>query len=239
MKIAILSDIHGNMEALQAVGESYDELWVLGDLVNYGPNPGEVVDFVRRHAAVVVRGNHDHAIGTGENPRCSAAFTEMAREVQAYTERVLSDEQRAYLRSLPLSARRVVGNTSFFLCHATPSVPLFKYLPASAALWAPEVQSADADVFWVGHTHLPFSLEVGAKRVVNPGSVCQSKHGLPHSCFAIYEHGHIRLESVAYDVNETVKKVQALPVSADVISRLVAVLQTGLPPTNACDRSPR
>jgi len=83
MKIVVVSDIHGNPEALKAVPESWDELCALGDLVNYGPNPGEVVDFARKNAAVVVCGDHDPTIGAGTDPRCSPAFREMAQTMQA------------------------------------------------------------------------------------------------------------------------------------------------------------
>jgi predicted phosphodiesterase len=74
MRIGIVSDLHGNLEARSSLPEQFDELWVLGDLVNYGPNPAEVVDFVRAKASLAVRGNHDHAIGFGEDARCSARF---------------------------------------------------------------------------------------------------------------------------------------------------------------------
>ncbi len=113
MRIAIISDIHGNLEALKAVTLPCDELWVLGDLVNDGPNPCEVVEFVRRNASLVVRGNHDHAIGFGVDSRCSAAFREMARAMQVYSESVLNDGQKAFLRELPLTAQlTVIGFSS-------------------------------------------------------------------------------------------------------------------------------
>ena len=83
MKIGIISDIHGNLEALSSLPESFDELWVLGDLVNYGPNPVEVIDYVNANASVVIRGNHDHAVGLTEDPRCSAPFRRMARAMQS------------------------------------------------------------------------------------------------------------------------------------------------------------
>jgi predicted phosphodiesterase len=66
MKVVIISDIHGNFDALRALREDHDELWVLGDLVNYGPEPGEVVAAVMAKAAVVVRGNHDDAVVSPE-----------------------------------------------------------------------------------------------------------------------------------------------------------------------------
>ena len=62
MRISIISDLHANLEALSALPRDYDELWVLGDLVNYGPNPAEIIDFVRSHASMIIRGNHDHSV---------------------------------------------------------------------------------------------------------------------------------------------------------------------------------
>src|ERR1017187_8104842 len=104
MKLLIVSDIHANLEALQAVlAESYDELWVLGDLGNYGPNPVEVVDLVRLHASLIVQGNHDYAIGNGAEPKCSGAFREMACAMQNYTEPLInadrSEEHTSELQS--------------------------------------------------------------------------------------------------------------------------------------------
>jgi putative phosphoesterase len=233
MKIVILSDIHGNIEALRAITEPCDELWVLGDLVNYGPNPAEVVDFVRRNAALVVRGNHDHAIGTGEDPRCSAAFREMARAMQSFTEPVLSRDERAYLRQLPRTARRSVDGREFFVCHATPSDPLFDYCPPDSARWASEANAAKADIVLVGHTHLPFVLECGSKRVVNPGSVGQPKHGTPEASYAVWEDGIISLRSRPYPVEDTIRKVLALPVDTSLKTQLADVLRAGAPPVRA------
>lgn len=227
MKIAILSDIHGNIDALKSVAESWDELWVLGDLVNYGPDPGGVIEFVRQKAAVVVRGNHDHAVGAGENPRCSPAFREMAHAMQAYSESVLTAEQKSYLRQLPLSAQREADGRRFFLCHAAPADPLFKYGPPEPAFWTPEMASVNADILLVGHTHLPFVMDLGAKCVANPGSVGQPKHGTPEACYALWEDGAITLRSCRYPVEETVRKVLALPVDMCIRRALAHVLETG------------
>ena len=227
MKIAIISDIHGNLEALQAITEPWDELWVLGDLVNYGPNPSEVVDFVRRHATVVVRGNHDHAIGYGVAPQCSAPFREMAQATQVYTESILSDEQRAFLRELPLTADRTVEGRRFFLCHAVPSDPLYRYRPPESSAWAVEAGRVDASVILAGHTHLPFQATFGGRQVVNPGSVGQPKHGFPQACYAVWEDGQFLLKSQPYDSAATVRKVLALPISKPIASRLADVLIRG------------
>jgi putative phosphoesterase len=238
LKIAILSDIHGNLEALEAITGSFDELWVLGDLVNYGPDPAAAVDFVRKHAALVICGNHDHAIGFGADPRCSPAFREAARAMQAYTESVLSDGQKAYLRQLPLTAEREAAGKRFFLCHAAPSDPLFQYSPAEPAFWKPEAAPVNADVLLTGHTHLPFILDLGTQLVVNPGSVGQPKHGRCEACYAVWEDGRVTLKSQPYDVDATIGKLLGLPIEASIRQQLAEVLRSGSPTIAGLDASP-
>jgi protein phosphatase len=230
MKLLIVSDIHANLEALQAVlAESHDELWVLGDLVNFGPNPSEVVELIRKQASVVVQGNHDYAVGIGSNPKCSIAFREMAHAMQYYTEALLNPDQRAFLRNLPHTAARTIDGYRFFLCHATPLDPLFHYCPAEPARWAPEIEGLQADVVLTGHTHVPFTMNVGEQQIVNPGSVGQPKHGAPVACYALWEDGSLSLKSCPYPVEETVEKIFTLPVPNGIRSQLAAVLRSGSP----------
>jgi len=235
MRILILSDLHGNLEALRAIQASepsWDELWVLGDVVNYGPDPAEVVEFVRRHATLVIRGNHDHALGYGADPRCSAAFREMARVMQGYTAGVLSQEQKEWLRGLPLTASRVVGGESFFLCHAAPSDPLYAYLPPDPDVWRQQLSDIPAGTVLAGHTHLPSVLEANGRRLVNPGSVGQPKQGVAEACYAVWEDGQLTLKSSPYEVEATVRKVLALPVDPSVREALAAVLRSARPPSS-------
>lgn len=233
MKILIVSDIHANLEALRAVlAEPHDRLWVLGDLVNYGPNPIEVVDLVRANASLVVQGNHDFALGAGAAPECSKPFREMARAMQNYTAPLLGAERRAFLRGLPAKAKRTLGTCRFLLCHATPREPLFEYCPDDAARWAAQVLRLRADIVLAGHTHVPFAMRLAKRQVVNPGSVGQPKHGQPMACYALWEDGTISLRSRRYPVEETVAKVRALPVPPSIRRSLSAVLLTGRAPLN-------
>jgi protein phosphatase len=226
MRIAVISDIHGNMESLSVLKEPYDELWVLGDLVNYGPDPGAVVDFVRSHATVVVRGNHDHAVGFNEDPHCSPPYREMAKETMEFTRSVLCREQIEYLASLPLVVERIVEDTKFVLCHAAPSDPLYKYVPANSPQWEQEMELVSADFLLVGHTHTPFVQAAGGSLVVNPGSLGQPKTGANKACYAIWEKG-IVLESADYDIERTLGKIDRMPVSIRVREDLKAVLRSG------------
>ncbi len=228
MRILIASDLHANIEAVRALpADSYDELWVLGDLVNYGPNPCEVIEFVKAHASLIVRGNHDHSAGYDEDPRCSPRFRRMAEETGRFTAAVITKDQRDFLRVLPLTAERTVGGVRFSLCHAAPPDPLYDYRPPDSPLWNAELASGAADILLVGHTHLPFCRQLGSRMVANPGSAGQPKHGAARACYAIWEDGDLRLESAEYPVEETVAKVRNLPLTPEVQADLITVLETG------------
>ena len=106
MKIAIISDIHANLAALEAFPEkNYDQLWCLGDLVDYGPRPHEVIQWIRNHATAAVRGNHDHAVGFGVDPQCSLPYKHLASETMRYTQRVCTKDDFAFLRDLPIQKK--------------------------------------------------------------------------------------------------------------------------------------
>ena len=227
MRVLIVSDLHANLEAVEALPSDFDQLWVLGDLVNYGPNPGEVMEFVRARAALVVRGNHDHAAGFGEDPRCSARFRAMAEETGWHTQSVLSEEQRGYLRGLPLTATVTADGHEVLLCHAAPSDPLYEYRREVSPLWLADAVAPAITVQLAGHTHVPFQRLLGTRRIVNPGSVGQPKHGRPEACYAVWRDGTITLGSAPYDFERTIEKLQGLPLSREVFGDLTYVLRNG------------
>jgi putative phosphoesterase len=227
MKVVIISDVHANVEALAVLPPDYDELWILGDLVNYGPNPIEVIEFARAKASLIVRGNHDHSIGFGEDPRCSERFREMAAATGSFTNSVLSEEHKRFLRSLPLQAEREVDGIRFLACHAVPSHPLYEYCSPDSPRWREEADGLRADVLLTGHTHLPFRKEVGARLIVNPGSLGQPKHGRAEASFAVWDGRALTLGAAPYAVEETVRKIAALPLPGPVREDLSAVLRHG------------
>lgn len=225
MKIAIISDIHANAAALHAFPEPFDELWVIGDLVNFGPHPGEVVDWVRKHAHCVVRGNHDHAVGYETDPRCIPAYQAMAAETGQYSASILSEDQKRYLRLLPLTVERTIAGTRFHLCHATPSDPLFGYLEESA--WASEVISTQAGVLIVGHTHEPLLRKLGHVSLVNPGSLAGLRITSPQASYAIWEDGQFHLKRYSYPIEETISAIESMPISQAVQEQLCKLITTG------------
>ncbi|MFB3916343.1 MAG: metallophosphoesterase [Terriglobales bacterium] len=227
MKVVIISDLHSNYEALLSLRESYDELWVLGDLVNYGPQPAEIVDFVRSNAAVVVRGNHDNAVGFDVDPRCTLRYREMAEQTRRFTQSTLSEEQKEFLRNLPLTVQFTRGGTRFHLCHAIPSDPLYGYCPENSDRWGDELNKVRADILLVGHTHTPFIRHIGDQVVVNPGSLGQPKTGKADACYALWSDGTIELKQFSYPVEKAVRKLEKLPITPDVRQDLATVLRTG------------
>lgn len=235
MRVLIISDLHANLEAIRVLPSEFDQLWVLGDLVNYGPNPAEVIDYVREKAAIVVRGNHDHSIGFDEDPRCSPRFRAMADETRRYTCSVLSEERRRYLRNLPLEATAAVGGIHFLLCHAVPSDPLFEYRREESPLWLDDEVGSAVNIELVGHTHIPFRRLLGTRSVVNPGSVGQAKHGRAEACYAIWQDGRLSMDSATYDVEQTVDKLRRLSLSAAVFEDLAFVLRNGSVPAAPAD----
>jgi protein phosphatase len=227
MKIVIISDVHGNYDALRTLPETYTELWILGDLVSFGPEPAEVVDFIRANASIVIRGNHDQSVGYDEDPRCIARYQKMADATRGYTASVLSEEQKQFLTDLPIQRELRRQHTRFYLCHAKPSDPLYGYSAPDSPDWVTEVEALQADVLLVGHTHVPLMRRIGKHLIVNPGSLGQSMTGKAEACYAVWEDGSFQLKRYSYPVEKTVTKVRALSFPQDVEKDLVHILRDG------------
>jgi protein phosphatase len=125
----------------------------------------------------------------------------------------------------------VRGEQRFFLCHATPSDPLFAYCPPDSSSWNDETASVDADVLLVGHTHVPFIRHVADRIVVNPGSVGQPKDGGPEASYAIWEDGRFSLRKATYPVERTLEKIRRLGLPPEIARALRHLLEIGRPPT--------
>ncbi len=240
VKIVIVSDLHANLAALEAFPErDYDQLWCIGDLVDGGPKPEESIAWVRRHATLVVRGNHDHAAGFSTDPQVSEPFKKLLAETLRYTLRVCSPEGLDFLRKLPIFHETSVTAAErafrFYLVHSIPTDPLFGHCLETSDRWREEVKRIDADVLVVGHTHTPFVRTIGKTAILNPGSLGQPRTGRPLACYAVWEDGRISLKEYEYPVNETVEQIEKMPLAAGYQNVLIAALQTGELPTGPFD----
>jgi len=230
MRIAIISDVHANLAALEAIQEPYDLLFCLGDLVDYGPQPREAIHWVKERALRVVRGNHDHALAHEADCRCAPVMREASVMTRQWHSRVLTAEDKNYLRDLPLTDRIGVGGATFHLAHAAPSGNLYDYhiVPdASEEFLREQIEGIDTDFILLGHTHLPMMRMIGKTTIVNPGSVGQPRHGDPRASYVIWEDGAIRFARVPYDVSRTTALLKQSPLTLAVIIQLRAILESG------------
>lgn len=224
MRVLVVSDIHGNIEALRAVAAAepdVDRVLCLGDLVDYGPHPDAAVAWVRARASATVRGNHDHAVALGVDCGSDPTFRRLSVETRLKTAPMLDADALAFLRGLPARRTVAVDGRRFELLHAAPRDPLFQYLPGTrVAEWKEAAADIDAELILVGHTHLAGIVDLGGKRLVNPGSV-----GLPHgrdprACYAVIADGEPMLKRVRYDVDRTVADLEACGLPDDVVRSL-------------------
>jgi putative phosphoesterase len=235
MKLLIVSDIHGNWPALQAVlaaEADVDQILCLGDLVNYGPQPAECVTWAMQHLSPewLIQGNHDRAVGLGEDPHCSGPYRPLAAATQAASESAVSAEMRRFLGALEPLQRFQLGEAVFVACHAVPSEPLYHYLPESSpvTLWESELTVAGhPDFLLLGHTHEPMNTRFRKTLVVNPGSVGQPKHGDAQAAYAVWVDGQVSLRRAAYDVEQTICAYAGLGLDRPTVEVLSEVLRTG------------
>ena len=243
MRALILSDIHANLEALEAVVADaqtrggFDVIWCLGDTVGYGPDPGPCIDRIREFDLVAVAGNHDHAaIGLID----ASDFNESAKIAANWTANQLDHEQKEFLASLPL----VAVQDTFTLVHGSLRAPIEEYLlDRNSAMGTLEI--LETQYCLVGHSHIPFRcLEIDGdvdfydftedeliemtnnRQIVNPGGVGQPRDRNPRSSYAIYDSTENNLvrHRVDYDILKTQRKM----VAADLPSRLIERLGHGL-----------
>lgn len=228
MRIAVVADIHGNLDAFEAVvadAGSVDAWWCLGDVVGYGADPNGCMDLLRRIDAVTLPGNHDlAAVGRLDLEQ----FNADAAACLAWTAGQLRPEHAAYLRALP---ERVIAG-DFTLVHASPRHPVWEYVHTPAAARANFAHFTTAYCL-VGHTHQPAAFDErgrqdfagaataaydGSSRryLCNPGGVGQPRDGNPRAAYLLIDDGIRRWQwrRVAYDIARAASRILAtgLPV---------------------------
>jgi protein phosphatase len=245
VKVLIISDIHGNADALKTLLESvggWDYVFVLGDLVDYGPEPHVVVDLIKGlRPDVVLMGNHDYAVAFNTDCRCAPELHELSEYTRVnISYRLLSKEQIDWLKSLPITRNLTIDNVRIYLTHGSPRNPLYGYLKPSLPeseillaltpnMYAVRPQPVDTDLIVVGHTHIPMDLRIRGMRVLNPGSVGQPRDGDYRTSAAILDlrSGEFRLYRNHYDVEGVIKKLRSLGLDLKYLTWLERILING------------
>jgi putative phosphoesterase len=227
MRILLISDIHSNWAALSAIREPFDLCLCMGDLVDYGVEPAPVIDWVRRNAAVCMRGNHDHSVAQNVVTVGSGGFRYLSGVTRSISRSRIAETDRRFLASLPVTRHLSLDGRRFLLVHATPRDPLDEYANADVEFWKRRLDGIEADIVCVGHTHQPYLLNVGDTLVVNPGSVGLPRDGDPRASYAIYENGEVILRRVEYPIQTTIDAVECSPLPELAKEMLVRAYRQG------------
>lgn len=234
-RIALLSDVHGNLVALEAVLGSlgpFDRLWVTGDIVGYGPDPSDVLALLRARNALMVAGNHDLAVATGQGLEM---FNEYAEEAARMHREWLSPEERDFLAGLP----QVSSDAEFTLCHGSLRQPLWEYVTTTAAAGA-TLKLARTRHCCNGHTHVPVifgsrdgrialslptqdrAYPLEGRLLINSGSVGQPRDGDPRAAWMELDTGAwtATYRRVAYDIDRAAEAIEAAGLPRHLARRL-------------------
>ena len=231
---ALISDVHSNLEALQAVladiaRHSVEAIYCLGDVVGYGPNPRECLDLIMRHCPVVLMGNHDQAVlfdPMNFNPVAERATMWTRDQLdKPFPSRSAADARWEFLAERPLKHRE----SDFLYVHGSPRNPLNEYIFPEDIYSEAKMRSIFAQVpryMFQGHTHVPGifteSLEFfspdelesgeyhqdGGKTQCNVGSVGQPRDSDWHACYVLLDGQTIRYRRVEYDIDTTIRKIR-------------------------------
>lgn len=225
MKLLMLSDIHGNWPALEAVLDcepDFDFVAFAGDVVDYGPFPVECVRWIQHHADHYVRGNHDNALAFNQDCHCLGSFRRFSLATRAWHRTLLSHGDLHFLQEMPTLEWFECDHRHFRMAHATPQGDLFEYLAEDQ--WEARIEGIAADVLLLGHTHVQGMRTYGPLTVVNPGSVGLARDHAGEACYAVYQAGEVALKRTPYDVSRTIGALHRAPLPAEVIAGLTAVL---------------
>ncbi|MDS0476138.1 metallophosphoesterase family protein [Natrinema sp. 1APR25-10V2] len=205
MKVGLISDVHSNRVALEAVLEdmpAVDELYCAGDVVGYNPWPADCVDVLRERGVPTVMGNHDAAVAA-ETP---FRFNGMAKAGVEHAKAQLSEEQLEWLASLPGERLECDGRVK--LVHGHPDDP-DRYTRYTYPREFSGRMLGDEDVLVLGHTHVQGAEQFAEGIVVNPGSVGQPRDGDPRAGYAVVDFDALTVETcrVEYDIEAVQKAV--------------------------------
>jgi predicted phosphodiesterase len=243
MRWALVSDIHGNLSALQAVlaeikNHPVDEILCLGDIVGYGARPNECVALVQERVELCVRGNHDAGVLAEIGIEY---FSGRARQAIIWTQQCLSEKSRDYLRGCPLRENR----RQTLLVHGSPRDPIWEYILDLQTAYI-NFQESETPICLFGHSHIPSffiwnggavrgeraagdqtrPIAAGERYLINPGSVGQPRDGDPRASFGLFtldaDGGQMEWHRVVYDIERTRREIHEAGLPSGLGDRLLS-----------------
>jgi putative phosphoesterase len=233
--VAVITDIHGNLPALQAALRRIDELDIQrafcgGDLVGYGPHPNEVCALLAEREIPTIYGNYDYAIAREEED-CGCAYVtphdrELGQRSVQWTLAHTSTDSKRFMRGLPFDLRFPVGSVEVHLVHGSPrKVNEYLFEDKPARLYERLAAAESGPVLVFGHTHKPWAHEYGGVLFVNCGSVGKPKDGDARGAFAVLSAAgdtvDVRIERVAYDAQAVAAEVRRAGLPGEYAEKLL------------------
>jgi putative phosphoesterase len=234
--VAVITDIHGNLPALQAALARIEVLGIEsvlcgGDLVGYGPRPNEVCALIAEREIPTIYGNYDYAIARDEEDCGCAYVTAHDRELGQlsvdWTLAHTSRESKQFMRALPFDLRFSVGDVTGHLVHGSPrKVNEYLFEDKPARLYERLAAAESGPVLVFGHTHKPWVHEYGEVLFVNCGSVGKPKDGDPRGAFAVLSSGSggvaVSIERVEYDAGAVAAEIRQVGLPGELADKLLA-----------------
>ncbi|NIA22837.1 MAG: hypothetical protein GWP03_01515 [Proteobacteria bacterium] len=234
MKVIILSDIHANFTALKTAVKNFGEYGMiisLGDIIGYGPNPVECIDWVKKNADISVKGNHDSALCSDKDLNY---FNEYARKVINICREIIPDSMAEYVCNLPLTAEY----DDFYFVHANPYSPdSWEYIMSKSRIYY-TLKGQKYKMTFIGHSHVPFIAELigneielykekveikpNAKYLVNAGSIGQPRDGDNRLSYVVLDRDKntLEIERLKYDIYKTQDMMREMELPDFLIERL-------------------
>ena len=239
MKIAVLSDIHGNLDALQAVlndinSQNISKIFICGDLAMAGPEPVETIDFIndlsKRWNLAIIQGNTDEMIVKSTGSDKYTPPNEIMAASLKYAQEVLRPDQKEFLYELPAQLKETIGNLEILFVHGSPRRNNEDIFPNMDIEKVKEmVDRVTENIIFCGHTHMPANYHVGKQAIINVGSVGRPFTELPIACYVILDYSDLsgkefsfNYRFVDYDYKSAADKLAKLPFKgADKLAQML------------------
>jgi putative phosphoesterase len=238
MRVAVITDIHANLPALEAAlefieREGVDQLYCGGDLVGYGPHPNGVCAAIEARAIPTIFGNYDHAIAR-DLEDCGCAYVnrhdrEIGQQSVDWTLARTNQRSKAFMRGLPFDLRFHLDGKRVRLVHGSPrKVNEYLFEDKPARTFERIAAQADCDILVFGHTHKPWVHEYGGVLFVNCGSMGKPKDGDPRAGFAVLSADgrdlDVSIPRIEYPAEEVAGEIRAVGLPGELADKLVAAV---------------
>ncbi|AGB42089.1 phosphoesterase, MJ0936 family [Halobacteroides halobius DSM 5150] len=236
MRLAIISDIHSNIYALEEVledikGRKVTQIVCAGDLVGYNPFPNQVIERIQEEEIKTVQGNYDDAIGNNRIA-CGCDYkTEKAKKIGLnsiqFSSTETTEENKEFLSNLSQELKLELADYEVLLVHGSPR-RLNEYLYADSEQVKEVTVELEADILLCGHTHQPYHKIINDKHVINVGSIGKPKHGNPNAVYTILEIKNKQVKTEFIEVPYPVDKVTAKIKETDLADESIELLEQGI-----------